>query len=785
MPADTSSSDGADVSSASSTGTPNEPPIAVDDAYLVAMDAVPLQVDATMGVLVNDIDPEGGALLVDGSDALSTRGSTVAVVADGAFAFTSPAGMWGADAFGYTAADEDGATDDALVRIMVAPTTIGVGELAGDPVGFPILGVTDLDEAGFSVAGGGDVNGDGFADIVVGARSTDVVANSEGRVWVAFGKPDGDALALADAAESGTGFAIDGVGGLDQAGHAVAIAGDVNGDSLADVLIGAPFADPLGNDEGMAWVVFGKADTDTVALATLAADGAGFAIAGLVGDDNLGFAVAGGGDVDGDGLDDVLVGAPLSDVGALANAGRAWLVHGKTDTAPVDLAEVGTGVGGFVIRGFDVDARAGDAVAVLGDVNGDGLADVAVGAPLGDAGGGNSGQVYVVWGKSDGTAVDLDDIIAGVGGFTIDGEEASDQAGDAIARAGDIDGDGLADLVIGAPGAEADPDAADVAGRSYVVLGKDDGFTVDLVDVVDGVGGFVLDGEGQFDLSGFSVGGGGDIDGDGLADIVVGAHGVDAAGFGAGRTYVVYGRTDTTAIVLADIASGMGGFAIDGESTNDLLGWACAIAGDVSGDGLADVVGGAPEAPGGNGPGHAYAIFGGDFRGLVTVLGTDADDVLEGTASDESLVGGLGADLLRSGGGYDVIYAGPGDDSIALASTELFRIDGGTGFDTLVLEGSDVQLDLDAFYDLAIVGIERIDLTGLGDNSLFLGTRSLRALSNTSNELVVVGDDGDQVVADFTGAGFVDSGIVDGFQVWSNGVLTLLVDADVQAFVST
>ncbi len=773
-PADESSSDSTTaVADESSTGVPNEPPTAVDDAYLVTMGGSPLQIDAALGVLANDVDPEGGPLQVDASDALSLRANAVDVQTDGAFALTFPAAMWGQDRFGYTVADDAGATDDAIVRVMIAPTTVDAGELDGDAPGFTIAGAADLDETGYAVAGGGDVNGDGFADVVVGARTAD-------RVWVAFGKADGDPVAVGDA----NGFSIDGLDGT-QTGHAVAVAGDVNGDGLADVVVGAPLADPLGNDEGTAWVVFGKADTTAVVLATLEADGNGFAIDGLAGDDALGFGVGGGGDVNGDGLDDVIVGAPQADVGVLANAGRAWVVHGKGDTAPVDLAQVAAGVGGFELRGFDADARAGDAVDIVGDVNGDGLDDFVVASPLADPAGGNSGEVYVVWGKSDGTPIDLDDIVAGTGGFAIAGEEALDQAGDAVARAGDVNGDGLADLVVGGPGAEADPDVADITGRAYVVLGKDDELAVDLVDVAAGIGGFVVDGTTQFDFSGYSVGGGGDVDGDGLADVVVGAHGIDIAAFGAGRVHVVYGRTDTDAIALADIALGDGGFAIDGEATNDILGWSSALGGDVSGDGLADVVGGAPEAVGGNGEGRAYVIFGGSFRGFVTHAGTDADDTIVGTAGVDAIVGGLGDDSLASGGGFDIVYGGAGDDAIVLSSTDLFRIDGGTGFDTIVLDGSGLGLELGTYSELAIVGIEAIDLTGTGDNQLFLETRDLRALSDTANVLVVVGDDGDQVVADLAGGGFVDAGIVDGFQSWTTGVLTLAVAVEVEAFVGT
>jgi len=783
---DTSSSGVVDESSttvvdeSSTTGEPNTPPDAIDDDYFVTMDATPLVVDAAMGVLANDIDADGDALSVAASDALSARGGAVTIAVDGAIDYGPLAGMWGMDEFGYTASDGQGGADDAVVRVMVAPTTVSLGDLDGDPVGFSILGVADLDDTGWQVAGGSDVNGDGFADVVVGAPLADAAGSGEGRAWVVFGKADGAAVDLADLAAPG--FAIDGIATGDDTGFAVAMAGDVNGDGLADVVVGAPGADPLGNDEGMAWIVFGKSDMDPVVLATLVADGAGIAIAGLAADDELGSAVAGGGDIDGDGLDDVLVAAPLAEVGINANAGRVWVVRGRTDAATVDLAEVATGTGGFVISGAGSEHHAGDAIDIVGDVNGDGLDDVIVGAPLADPNGGNSGEAYVVLGKADGAAVALASVVSGIGGFRISGEAGLDQSGDSVARAGDVDGDGLADVIVGAPGAEDD---INLQGRSYVVLGKTDTDAVDLIDVAAGVGGFAIDGELESDLSGWSVGGGGDVDGDGLSDVIVGAQGVDAAGFGSGRTYVVYGRTETTQVSLVDVAGGLGGFAIDGEAAGDVSGWAVAGAADASGDGLADVLIGAIQAPDGTGSGRAYVVFGGDFRDQVTAAGTAGVDRIEGTADDDTLLGGLGADLVRTNGGYDVVYTGPGDDTIALTTTELFRIDGGTGMDTLALDGAGLQLELGSFFDAAIVGIETVDLTGAGDNALFLSARDLRALSDTSNTLFVLGDAGDQVVADFTGAGFVDQGLVNGFRVWSTGVLALFVQEQIEAFVQT
>src|SRR5262249_14092857 len=159
-------------------------------------------------------------------------------------------------------------------------------------------------------------------------------------------------------------------------------------------------------------------------------------------------------------------------------------------------------------------------------------------------------------------------------------------------------------------------------------------------------------------------------------DLVIGAQGSDAGGFSSGRTYVVYGTDDTTTIALSNIAAGIGGFAIEGEQANDVSGWSVFGGTDISGDGLADVLIGAFDAPAAMGAGRGYALFGGDFRGLVTIAGTAGDDMLMGSAANESIVAGLGDDTLHSGGGFDVLYAGPGDDTIALPSSQLFRIDG-------------------------------------------------------------------------------------------------------------
>jgi hypothetical protein len=220
---------------------------------------------------------------------------------------------------------------------------------------------------------------------------------------------------------------------------------------------------------------------------------------------------------------------------------------------------------------------------------------------------------------------------------------------------------------------------------------------------------------------------------------------------------VVFGKADTTAIDLLAVAEGTGGFVIDGQAADDLSGYSVASAGDVNGDGLADLIVGAYNSDPVTGEltlsnaGRSYLIFGsttGTFsQTAVDQLGTSEADVLTGTAAAETLVGGAGNDTLTGGGGgADVLYGGSGADTLvvtadtvaALAASfgaggnteQLSRIDGGSGIDTLALAGGGITLDLTAIANQGggspssasrIESIERIDLTGSGNNTLVVG----------------------------------------------------------------
>jgi hypothetical protein len=497
------------------------------------------------------------------------------------------------------------------------PASIGLGTLTGSD-GFGLAGTALSDGAGVFVKGAGDVNGDGFADVIVGAPAASQNPNDvRGAAYVVFGKAGGFDPNLSLAALDGTnGFRIVGAAPGDQLG-AVSGAGDVNGDGLADVIVGASLADQSPNDSrGAAYIIFGKRSYVqsatpgfTFALAALnSADG--ITLLGARDGDNTGFAVSGAGDVNGDGLGDVIVGAPAT---AQSPAGRAYIVFGRHDlvrTIPLDALDGLSGV-----RFSTNSGQVGDSVGAAGDVNGDGFGDVIIG-------GRTTNSAFVVFGKSSFASVSTPGVefvltdLNGLDGFQLTGVNPDDRAGGSVSGAGDVNGDGLADLIVGAARAEeAGQPVNDNNGAAYVIFGKTafastatPGFALALGSL-NGSDGFRLTGVATGDgLS--SVGAAGDVNGDGFADLIVGATGADTF---AGAAYVVFGHPGNfpTALALSAL-DGANGFKIAAAAPFDLAGIAVHGAGDVNGDGFADVIVGATDAAGAvGGSGAAYVVFGG------------------------------------------------------------------------------------------------------------------------------------------------------------------------------
>ena len=352
---------------------------------------------------------------------------------------------------------------------------------------------------GRSVAGPGDVDGDGFGDLLIGAYNDPAAGFEAGAAYLFRGPvvgthPAGDASARLLAESDG-----------DWAGYAVAGAGDTDGDGRPDLLVAAPYQDEGGSRAGAVYLWSGTPMGD-VSL------GEAVKFVGEAALDRAGSAMAGLGDVDGDGLADVAVGA-WSDNTAATKAGAVYLVYGaQHGTVDLSLADA-------KLRGEARDQRAGIAVAGPGDMDGDGLADVLVGADQAPA-------AYVVTGAPTGT-LSLTSASA-----KLKGEDVLGHAGWAVDGAGDVDGDGARDLLVGA---YAQGNAGSATGVAYLVCGPVSG-TV-LLKNADGR----LAGTSDGDQAGYALSGGRDIDGDGLSDLLVGAWSAHGGGVASGEAYLFYG----------------------------------------------------------------------------------------------------------------------------------------------------------------------------------------------------------------------------------------------------
>ena len=628
-------------------------------------------------------------------------------------------------------------------RVLLAATNpVDLATLDGT-TGFRLDGIDASDNSGRSVSSAGDVNGDGFDDLIIAA---DGANSSAGESYVVFGKSGGFAAAVDLSTLDGTtGFRLDGIDSGDRSGRSVSSAGDVNGDGFDDLIIGAYEADS-GSDSsaGESYVVFGKSGgfASAVDLATLNGT-TGFRLDGIDSGDYSGVSVSSAGDLNGDGFDDLIIGAYEAD----SSAGESYVVFGKSAgfASAVDLATL-DGTTGFRLDGIDSGDRSGVSVSSAGDLNGDGFDDLIIGAYTANPGSDSSaGESYVVFGKSAGfaSAVDLA-TLDGTTGFRLDGIDSGDYSGVSVSSAGDLNGDGFDDLIIGAYEADS------FTGESYVVFGKSAGFAsaVDL-STLDGTTGFRLDGIDASDRSGFSVSSAGDVNGDGFDDLIIGAYTADPGSDSyAGESYVVFGKSGgfVSAVDLATL-NGTTGFRLDGIDSNDLSGVSVSSAGDVNGDGFDDLIIGAYEAD--SFTGESYVVFGGNFTGgMETQVGDATANTLtasQGVAAIDILIGAQGSDTLISDGGADVLYGGEGDDTLAIVNTAFQRVAGGNGSDTLRLDGSGVTLDLTTTADNTVTDIEVIDISGSGANILTLDFQEVVNISSTSNTLRVLADGDDTV----------------------------------------
>ncbi|MEO1277931.1 MAG: FG-GAP-like repeat-containing protein [Planctomycetota bacterium] len=333
--------------------------------------------------------------------------------------------------------------------------------------GFRMRSEIERAQFGMSVAGVGDVNGDGTSDVMIGEPG-------RGRAYVVFGREDGfPAVVDQDALDGETGFIIPDASNLSRTSDAVASAGDVNGDGIADMILGR------GVDQGGVHVIFGRSGTFSPQVRLNSLDGSdGFRINPSFGR-GLGHAVASAGDVNGDGFDDIIASSVRQGSYYEYYArGRTFVMFGKA--GPFDAAVPASGLTGD--RGFRIEAgseaiQSGSSVGPAGDINGDGIDDVIVGARLfgwrcvrygsGCYGRFGKGATYVIYGRSDHFDDQLSlDTIEGTRGFVVIGSN-SGQSGWSVDSAGDVNGDGRNDIAVGQPYARSS-----LTGSAHVIFGR-------------------------------------------------------------------------------------------------------------------------------------------------------------------------------------------------------------------------------------------------------------------------------------------------------------------------
>ncbi len=359
--------------------------------------------------------------------------------------------------------------------------------------GFDTDGGADVEAFGSSVASAGDVNGDGYGDVIVADLWTE-------RAYVYPGSASGLSNTPVTLRPPGD---AEGGAGVGSFGSSVASAGDVNGDGYADVIVGAAGS----SDGGRAFVYHGGASgppsTPAMTLRPPSGVDGGAPVGGF------GVAVASAGDVNADGYADVVIGAS-----GRPSSGRAYIYHGSTSGLSKAPSATLQGDGGSGADDF------GNSVACGGDVNGDGYTDVIIGAF--SAG---RGRAFVYLGRAAGLS---NTPVVTLQPPDIDSGATGDNFGNSVANAGDVNGDGYGDVVVGAWYANGG------AGRAYVFFGESLGLSASTGVLLQRSGGTADD---QF---GVSVAGAGDINHDGYTDIVVGAW---RANHTAGRAYIYLGDT--------------------------------------------------------------------------------------------------------------------------------------------------------------------------------------------------------------------------------------------------
>jgi len=409
-------------------------------------------------------------------------------------------------------------------------SVVGTSKISRTQGGWSI-GLAANDQIGRAIANLGDLDGDGVIDLAVAGQGDDESGRDAGAVHVLFLQPDGRVGRQTKINELQGGFAGDLDPG-DQLGRALGCPGDLDGDGVVDLAVGASNDDDGGLDRGAVWILSMDPGGTVRRTAKISSTAGGF-VGPLVDEDYFGRAVASPGDLDGDGIPELAVGAPGDDTGGPLR-GAVWILFLRADGSVRAEVKIADRSGGFgPLRNLD---WFGFSLAPLGDFDGDGIPDLAVGAALDDDGGTNAGAVWILRLQADGTVKSFSKISATSGGFT-GPLDSPDQFGTGVAAVGDLDGNGVVDLVVGAV---KDDDGGTDQGAAWVLFLAPDGGVLGHQKISATSGGLdpvLLD---PGDWFGSAVAPLGDFNGDGAPDVAIGARNDDDGNGNAGALYLTF-----------------------------------------------------------------------------------------------------------------------------------------------------------------------------------------------------------------------------------------------------
>jgi hypothetical protein len=452
------------------------------------------------------------------------------------------------------------------------------------------------DTVGESASSAGDVNNDGYDDILLGADWADGGGSKSGEAYLIFGRSTADWDTLTDASGN---FNLDnmsvanrtvrfiGRNADDEMGNSVSSAGDVNNDGYDDILLSGDLADGGGSDSGEAYLIFGRSTVDWNTLAdasgnfnldNLSKANQTVRFIGRNSGDGTAEILSRVGDVDNDGYDDFLLSAEYADGGG-GDSGEAYLIFGRSTA---DWNTLSDASGNFNLDNMSKANRTvrfigrngadymSEYVSSAGDVDNDGYDDFLIGADWAVGGGGDTGEAYLIFGRS---TADWNTLTDASGNFNMDnmsianrtvrflGRNANDDLGDNVGNAGDVNNDGYDDILLGAP--EADGGGSN-AGEAYLIFGRS---ATDWSTFTDASGNFNLDnlskanqtvrfiGRNASDFMGKYAVSAGDVNNDGYDDFLLGAFEADGGGTDAGEAYLIFGRSTARWATFSD-ASG-------------------------------------------------------------------------------------------------------------------------------------------------------------------------------------------------------------------------------------